>query len=92
MKGFWDSGNVLSLTLVSIRIVLLLLFRELSIYSVFTSVPCYSLTLKFHCAMKRLSNRGNGKDEKTCYKAIPVAQMKKDGCLDSDINNANGDK
>ena len=32
------------------------------------------------------------KDEKTCYKAIPVAQMKKDGCLDSDINNTNGDK
>ena len=60
-KGFWDSGNVLSLTLVSIRIVLLLLFRELSIYNVFTSVLCYSLTLKFHCAMKRLSNRGNGK-------------------------------
>lgn len=35
---------------------------------------------------------GMEKDEKTCYKAIPVAQMKKDGCLDSDINNTNGDK
>lgn len=62
MKGFWDSGNVLSLTLVSIRIVLLLLsFRELSIYNVFTSVLCYILILKFHFTMKRLSNRGNGK-------------------------------
>ena len=53
MKGFWDSGNVLSLTLVSIRIVLLLLsFRELSIYNVFTSVLCYILILKFHFTMK----------------------------------------
>lgn len=35
-----------------------------------------------------------GKD-KTCYKAIPVAQMKKDdffNLLDSDVNNTNGDK